>query len=217
MMPPITRRSFLAWISTAVPLTVIARRAHALSVDSLTRELGPSRTMLALGEIVLPTELGSAGVARVVGDFQRWLEGYREHAELVHGYGTSRIRFTGPSPATRWASQLDALDAAARKAHSRAFAELPVAERSTLVRQALGSARVDRMPSPMDASHVALALIAFFYDSSEATDLCYEAAIGKQHCRPLRDSSKEPVALKRSLVRRIGAKSAVRSPQSASE
>lgn len=214
-MPPITRRSFLTWLSSAVPLTLIARRAHALSVDSLTGELAPTRTLVAVGEVVLPSELAAGGVVRVVGDFQRWLSGYREHAELVHGYGTSRIRFTGPSPATRWASQLDALDAAARRAHSRAFADLAVAERAALVRQALASERVDRMPSPMDASHVALALIAFFYESSEATDLCYEAAIGKQHCRPLGDSSKEPVALRRSLVRRTASQSAARSPQSA--
>ena len=214
-MPSITRRSFVSWLASAVPLTLIARRAHALSVDSLTRELAPTRTLLALGEIVLPSELGAKEVARVVGDFQRWLEGYREHAELVHGYGTSRLRFTGPSPATRWASQLDALDAAARKAHSRPFADLSVAERDALVRQALASERVDRMPSPMDANHVALALIAFFYDSSEATDMCYESAIGKQRCRPLNDSPKEPVALKRSLVRRSASQSAARSPQSA--
>jgi hypothetical protein len=216
-MPPITRRSFLAWLSTAVPLALVARRAHALSVDSLTRELAPTRTLVALGEVVLPSELGAAGAARVVGDFQRWLAGYREHAELVHGYGTSRIRFTGPSPATRWVSQLDALDAAARKAHNRVFAEVSITERSSLVRQSLASERLDRMPSPIDASHIALALIAFFYDRSEATDLCYEAAIGKQHCRPLRDSSKEPVALGRSMVRRTGAAptSAIRNPQSA--
>ena len=48
-MPPITRRTFVTWLSTAVPLTLVARRAHALSVDSLTGELAPTRTLVALG------------------------------------------------------------------------------------------------------------------------------------------------------------------------
>jgi hypothetical protein len=194
----LSRRSFVVWLSTAVPVAIVARRAHALSVDALSREPAPSRTLAALGAVVLPAELGAAGVARVVGAFQRWIAGYRENAELVHGYGTSRIRYTGPTPATRWATQLDTLDADARAlARGRVFADLPSADREKVVRAALAAERLDRMPSVADASHVAIALLAFFYDSPEATDLCYQAQIGAQTCRPLSRSTQEPLRIGR--------------------
>jgi hypothetical protein len=72
---------------------------------------------------------------------------------------------------------------------------LSVAERTALVRSALQGQRVDRMPGVADASHVALALLAHFYESSAAADLCYEAQIGKNQCRPLAASSKKPLPL----------------------
>jgi hypothetical protein len=153
---------------------------------------------VALGTVVLPSELGAAGVARVVSAFQRWIAGYREHAEIVHGYGTSRIRYTGATPATRWASQLDALDASARAAKpGRTFADLSPAEREPLVRAALVGERIDRMPAVADANHIAVALLAFFYDSPEATDLCYEAQIAPQTCRPLSRSTQAPLRIQR--------------------
>jgi hypothetical protein len=55
--------------------------------------------------------------------------------------------------------------------------------------------RLDRMPSVAEASHVAVALIAHFYDSSEANDLCYEAKIGKATCRPLEASARKPLPM----------------------
>ena len=194
----LSRRSFVVWLSAALPVAIIARRAHALSVDAISHEPAPGRTLAALGAVVLPAELGAAGVARTVSAFQRWIAGYREHAELVHGYGTSRIRYTGPTPATRWASQLDALDARARASKAAStFADLSASQRETLVREALAGERIDRMPSALDANHVALALLAFFYDSPEATDLCYEAQISPQSCRPLSRSPLEPVRIGR--------------------
>jgi hypothetical protein len=175
-----------------LPVPVLVRRADALCIDALTGELAPGSTLRALGGVVLPSELGASGVARIVEAFQRWIAGYREHVELTHGYGTSRLRFTGPTPATRWASQLDALDAAARKAHGVAFASATPAQREQLVRTALADIRLDRMPSIADAQHVAVALLAYFYSSSEATDLCYQARIGKERCRPLAQAPVNP-------------------------
>jgi len=48
------------------------------------------------------------------------------------------------------------------------------------------------MPAVVDASHVALALLAHFYDSPGAADLCYEAQIGRQTCRPLAAQANKP-------------------------
>jgi hypothetical protein len=192
---PVSRRAFLAWAASAIPAAAISRRAHALSIAALSTESAPKNTLRALGDVVLPSELGADGIARVVESFRRWIAGYREHAELTHGYGTSQIRYSGPTPATRWTSQLDALDAAARKQYGAPFASLAAERRERLVRTALAGAKLDRMPNVGDAGHVAVALLAHFYASTEATDLCYRAAIGRERCRPLAQSAHLPQAL----------------------
>ena len=191
-MTRISRRRFLASLAAAVPLTFIVRRAHAEAVAHLASE---PATLDALGETVLPAQLGRAGITRAVAAFRDWGTGYRENAELVHGYGTSRLRSTGPTPVTRWTTQLDALDAAAQSKHARAFKALTVAQRADLVREALKAERLDRMPNVADANHVTVALLAHFYGSSGAADLCYQARIGNQTCRPLAQQARKPLPL----------------------
>jgi len=188
----ISRRRFLASLAAAAPLSVIVRRAHAAAVRHL--ESDPA-TLDALGEAILPSQLGRAGIMRAVAAFRDWGKGYREGAELVHGYGTSRLRTTGPTPVTRWTSQLDALDAAAQSKHASPFKSVKVAERADLVREALKGERVDRVPNVADANHVAVALLAHFYESSAAADLCYDARIGRQSCRPLSQQARKPLPL----------------------
>lgn len=188
-----TRRRFLAALAATVPLTAIARRAHAAAI--LHIETDPA-TLVALGEVVLPTsELGRAGISRAVNEFIDWGKGYRENAELNHGYGTSRLRTTGPTPVTRWSQQLDALDKAAQSAYRKSFRESTPQQRTDLVRAALKEERIDRMPSAGDAQHVAIALLAHFYGSSTATDLCYQAQIGDKTCRPLAAQSRKPLPM----------------------
>src|SRR6185503_5629946 len=140
----LTRRGFLASLAATAPLAVVVRRAHAAAIAHLRAD--PS-TLNALAEVVLPAKaLGRAGLLHAASEFRDWQTGYREGAELNHGYGTSRLRTTGPTPVTRWTRQLDDLDAAARSAHQKPFAALSIAQRETLVRSALQSQRVDRMP-----------------------------------------------------------------------
>ena len=190
-MTTLTRRTFLATLASAVPLAVVVRRAHAASVAHLASE---PATLDALAEVVLPAAaMGRAALVKEVAAFRAWGAGYREGAEVVHGYGTSRLRALGPTPMTRWATQLDELEAQAKAKHQRAFHELPAADRAALVRAALQGQRVDRMPGVAEASHVALALLAHFYDSPAASDLCYDAKIGKQTCRPLAQQSRKPL------------------------
>jgi len=184
-----TRRGFLASLAATVPLAVIVRRAHAAAVEHAQAD---PATLDALAATVLPAKLGRAGITREAAAFRDWAARYRENAELVHGYGTSRLRATGPTPFTRWSAQLDQLDADAQRLYQRRFRELGGPEREQLVREALKAERVDRMPAVVDANHVALALLAHFYDSPGAADLCYEAQIGKQTCRPLAAQSSKP-------------------------
>ena len=188
----LTRRRFLATLAAAVPLAAFARRAHAAALVHL--ESDPA-TLDALAEAVLPSSLGSAGARRAAAAFRAWGAGYRENAELVHGYGTSRLRSTGPTPVTRWTAQLDDLDARARTEHQRPFRALSIGDRATIVRAALQGQRLDRMPSVASAGHVALALIAHFYESPAAIDLCYGARIGRQTCRPLAAQARKPLPL----------------------
>jgi hypothetical protein len=188
----LSRRTFLSSLAAALPLTVLVRRAHAAAVIHL--ESDPA-TLDALAAAILPSELGRAGLAKAARDFRDWGANYHESAELVHGYGTSRLRSTGPTPLTRWTTQLDELEAQSRSMHQRRFSELTVAQRSDLVRAALQGQRLDRVPPIVDANHVAVALLAHFYDTSAANDLCYGAQIGRQTCRPLSASSRKPLPL----------------------
>lgn len=186
---PLTRRGFLASVAAAVPLAVIVRRAHAAAVEHVQAD---PATLDALAMTVLPSRLGRAGITREAAGFRDWAAKYRENAELVHGYGTSRLRSTAPTPFTRWSAQLDQLDADAQRLRQRRFRDLSPPDREQIVRDALKSERLDRMPAVVDANHVAVALLAHFYDSSGAADLCYEAQIGRQTCRPLAAQASKP-------------------------
>ncbi len=185
-MPTFTRRAFLGALAAAVPAAALVREAHALAVDDLAAD---TRTLRALAEAVLPSELSAAQLSATVTSFQRWIAGYRENAELLHGYGTSALERARPTPATRWAAQLDAL--------GKTFAGATIAERQRIVQGELDALKADRIPAVGRAPHVALALLAHFYGSVEATDLCYEAAIGRQGCRPLSTSGRKPLPLAR--------------------
>jgi hypothetical protein len=190
-----SRRAFLGWLAGVVPIAVIARRAHAAAIHRL--EADP-RTLTALGQTVLPASLGPQGIRRATEDFRRWMSEYREGADVNHAYLSSRLRVTGPTPATRWSRQLEELDRRAAEAQQRPFHELSASQREALVRDALRGERLERMPPVADANHVAVGLLAHFFDSSEANDLCYEARIGDQTCRPLSQAPRKPLPLARS-------------------
>jgi hypothetical protein len=159
--------------------------------------LGPQgeATLRALAEVVLPASLGPARRAERVDGFQRWLRGYREKAELDHGYGHTELRTTGPSPARGYARQLEALETAAR-AEGKSFGELPRPRQQVLVEFALAEAKLEDLPERPDGRHVAADLMAFFFRSAEANDLCYGAAIGRDECRGLPGSEEKPEPLR---------------------
>ncbi|HMC57001.1 MAG TPA: hypothetical protein VKH19_17605 [Gemmatimonadaceae bacterium] len=181
----LSRRAFVAWVASAVPITLVARRADALGANWIADD---DATMRSLAEAILPSELGADGAAKVARDFQRWIDGYRENAELVHGYGTSALSFAAASPRAKWAAQIETL----RRGN---FNHNSVAQRRTTIDKALAGEKLDRIPDVADASHVAVGLLAFFYSSSAANDLCYQARIGRETCRPLAAQSRAPLPL----------------------
>jgi len=166
-----------------VPVALVARRADALAAAWIADD---ASTLRALAEAILPSELGRDGAVAVARDFQRWVDEYRERTELVHGYGTSALRFARPSPRARWAVQLGEM---------RELSALSIARRRDVVRKTLDSEKLERLPEVAAASHVAVALLAFYYGSSPAADLCYQANIGREQCRPLAASPRMPLPL----------------------
>lgn len=196
----LSRRTFIGWLGTLGSAIGIGRRMVAGETaqggpPAQAATLDPQR-LTRLGEAVLPGELGDVGIARVARGFSQWAAGYRAGTELVHPYGSTEIRHAGASPVPRWRSQLDALDRGARTAHGRDFASLPVAQRRALVTAALADDRGSRLADAQDARHVAVALLAWFYASPEATNLCYGARIDPNQCRPLAQSPREPLPLR---------------------
>jgi len=194
----LTRRTFISWLGAiASTLGLRGRSIAALVSPSRGSQVTPLDPVLVtrLGEAVLPGELGEAGTARVARAFVQWLAAYRAGAEQVHPYGSADLRYTGASPAARWRDQLDELDRAARRDHGRSFASLTTAERRGLVAAALAGDRSGRLPDPIAARHVAVGLLAWFYASPDATNLCYRRRIDADSCRPLMASPREPLPL----------------------
>jgi hypothetical protein len=189
----LTRRTFVGWIGSLgafIGLSPWLRRPPAQAPVG-------ERELLPLGEAVLPDELGTDGVQSAVRTFARWLAAYRPDAEVLHGYGTGELRSTPPNPVERWRRQLVQLDTDANARHRRGFANLTRAERQALVRDTLARERIDRLPAPLNAPHVAVALLAHYFGSRDANDLCYGVQIGRNSCRPLVNASREPVPLAR--------------------
>lgn len=140
----------------------------------------------ALADVVLPGELGPDGRARVVADFLAWLRDYRADADMDHGYGFTRLRRTGASPAAKYPAQLEALEQATAKLGG---------DRRAAVEAAIASARAERLPSRPDGGHVATDLMAFYFNSDEANYLAYRAAIRREACRGLEGSENRPSPL----------------------
>ncbi len=185
------------WVAGAIPVALVARRADALGAAWIESD---AETLRALAEAVLPSDVGASGATKVARDFQQWIDGYAENAELVHGYGTSALRFSRASPRANWAAQLERLgqrtgDGGRVTADGgpRKFVALRVAERRAIIGEELKNERLDRLPAVGSASHVAVALLAFYYGSADAADLCYGGRIGRATCRPLAMNARKPL------------------------
>jgi hypothetical protein len=191
-----TRRTFVAWIAALAP----ANRALAATRPTVATLPPLDATLVrAVAEAVLPAELGTDGLRRAGAAFESWATGYRALAELNHGYGTGAINRTPADPRPKWSEQLAALDTQARTSSNRSFTALSVADRQVMLRAAIEASgqRGENLPDPARAPHIALAVLAHFYDSADANDLCYEKEIGKNRCRPLAAQATQPVSLGR--------------------
>lgn len=204
-----SRRSFLK-TATAVAATAAAGTAAIGTVGcapgadtkartpsaSGSRPIGFHRPLLgALGEVMLPATLGTAGRTAAVDAFVAWVDGYDPVAEQQHGYGYAEIRYLPADPAPGWRAQLDGLDVLARRMRQRPFVELDAAARQDVVRAALAPVRDVNMPDPLGASHIAVALVAHWAGSPAASDLAMGVSVGTGTCRPLDGVRAKPLPI----------------------
>jgi hypothetical protein len=167
------RRTLLRWLASIGPLKAWAQTA------GFPADQGENLRSVAV--VVLPSELGPEQLEKTVSAFERWVREYRPGAEMDHGYGFTRLRSKPLSPASTYLRQLQ---------------ELRLAGDADSRRSALGTslaqAGVTALPATPDGRHVASDLMAFYFRSSEANDLCYRAHIGRDECRGLAGSDREP-------------------------
>lgn len=166
--------------------------AHTVSA----RVTGFNRAQLdALGEVMLPASLGTSARVAAVAAFVAWIDAYEPVAEEMHGYGYADVRYLPPDPAPAWRAQLDALDLLARKLLGKTFVALDVKSRERIVAAALRTSRSDRLPSPLAASHIGLALLSHWASSPSAWNLALGVDVMPSSCRVLNDALRKPLPI----------------------
>lgn len=188
------RRRFLK--QSAVALTAMGLPAAVEARPQAKRSLRTD-VLNAVAEVVLPvSELKPEGVNKVLADFRSWLDAFEPVAEREHAYlSSSEIVYGPPDPAPRWDSQLDAFEIESQKEFGKRFQDLTVAQRRRAIERAIRSERLESLPAPAEAQHIAIGLAAFFYSSSQANDICYESAIGRWGCRGLESGPQKPAPI----------------------
>lgn len=185
----VTRRDALKTFGAA---TIAVGAPGRAARGSPSQPADRTATLLAIAEVVLPAD---ADRKAAVAAFISWIDQYREGADTDHGYGNTRIRPLGPSPARNYPTQIAALDAAARAKGAVDFASTSLEARRAIIEQAIADAKVERLSARPTGAHVATDLMGHYFNSSTAADLCYRASIARDACRGLAGSDQPPKAL----------------------
>ena len=187
------RRAFL--IQTGSALSGIAFLRFSHGDWALGSHAWEPVDIATLGHAILPSELGPNGIDRVCEGFRTWLAEFPDRVQLMNGWGSAEVRYGPPDPGPRWLAQLHEMEETAQRAHGRSFGDLSRQQQRDLTRSAIGIGRPLPGNSPANAEHVALGLLAFFFSSPEATNLCYRAEIHPEACRPLETVGEKPPPL----------------------
>ena len=189
------RRTLLQW-AAACAAVLPFRPLRALAQP---RDLTPDAiaTLHEIAPTVLPASLGAAPLRGIVDRFVQWTRGYREGVAMSHGYGHPRLQKTGASPVPGYVAQLAALAADARAKGGR-WPALDLETRRALIEAAFTKAGVRALPPRPIGQHVVADLMAFYFRSSEANDVCYSAMIQREVCRPIAVTIRRPDPIGRS-------------------
>lgn len=174
----------------------MAMPLRAIRVFAQPRDLTPESvaTLYEIAATVLPPSLGAARVQNIADRFVGWTRGYREGVALSHGYGHPRLQRSGASPVPVYIAQLAALAAEASATGAR-WAALDLETRRRILDAALTKANVRGLPARPTGQHVVSDLMAFYFRSSEANDVCYSAMINREVCRPIAITTRKPAPL----------------------
>ena len=193
---PVRRRAVLQTLAAAVAATPLARlRVFAQAPPITDAQIA---ALNSIAEVVLPTAVGREERDRVVAGFVAWVRNYKEGAEMGHGYGASTLRApSGASPALRYPAQFAALDDAAKAKGATSFATSSIGDRRGVIEATLnGPPPVTRLPAQPTGQNLIADFMGFYFTSSEAWDLAYQAQIGRDKCRTLdgSDAAPEPIS-----------------------
>ena len=175
--------------AASLPLLRVTLRAQQLTADHVF-------VLRDIAGTVLPSAIGRKGQDEAVDNFLRWISDYKENVALSHGYGEPRLMKSGPTPAPRYATQLAALQQGAQSRGGR-FGALPLEVRRELLDAAFKAADLRNLPGRPDGKHVVADLMAHYFRSSAANDLCYNARIGRNTYRAIRVTTVRPAPLNR--------------------
>jgi hypothetical protein len=194
-MHAMKRRTLLQWLG-GMAGTAAALPLRSIRLFAQPRELPPESvaTLHEIAATVLPASLGAAPVRAIADKFVGWTRGYREGVALSHGYGHPRLQRSGASPVPAYIAQLAALAAEATARGAR-WPALDLDTRRRLLDAALTKANVRSLPARPTGQHVASDLMAFYFRSSEANDVCYSAMINREVCRPIAITTRKPAPL----------------------
>ncbi len=184
------RRSFFKTSASAISaagLTGCGTDASEHPASTDVRRLDRVR-LRAVGDAVLPESLGEDGRERAVVAFEIWLQELEPEAELVHPYGGWIVPYAPGDPSARWAEQLEALEQGAQDG------SITLQDRRAMLAERIED-EGPGFPSPAYAHHVAVALMAHYFGSSDATNACYGVAIDKLRCRVIATAGEKPPSL----------------------
>jgi hypothetical protein len=149
----------------------------------------------AVAGVVLPSGLGSDGLAAAVERFSVWGREYKAGAEMSAGYGVTQIRVLPKDPSAGYRAHLVDLERKAKQ-RGQSFAALDASTQRAFVQAALAEAAVEALPRRPDGRHVAADLMShFFFVSSEGQDWLCNASIRRETCRGLSSSGERPAPL----------------------
>jgi hypothetical protein len=188
------RRTFMKTGAALASALALPSCAPESAKEAPVEAASKPETLSAVGAMVLPaTSLGDEGVRRVVEGFQKWLAELEPVAELDHAYiFTDEILYGPPDPKPQFNAQLEALELEAEKRHQASFTAIPRENQEAILRRQLPPNPGAALPDPARAPHVALGLLAYYFQSSEGNDLCYERAIERTLCRGVESGAVEP-------------------------
>src|SRR5260370_41885829 len=135
-MKGVSRRGAIKTIGVAAAAPLFRLKAAATSSSEESRgfrlqaEGLDAATLAAIADLVLPSE---ADRTAAVSAFTQWIANYQESADTDHGYGNTRVRSTGPSPARNYPAQIAALAAAAKAKGATGFAAASLDRRRAIV------------------------------------------------------------------------------------